>query len=176
MKLNEVLSWKAPATKLKKLSFLTPEIMAKHHDEMVNIIGTKLSHDDISELEAELSGGALDQEDLEFQLNLIRKAIAPLVDTAEVLSSGNGYRVAQGAFEISQESFTRMNYVQKTAYVNAHHSRGKWKVSTSSAEGVAALHDKKVDTAAEVISIMKAWIEKAKQKNPLSKVGQQVIR
>lgn len=168
MKLHEVLSWKAPAAKLKKLSFLTPEIMAKHHDEMVNIIGTKLSHDDITELEAEIDGGALDQEELEFQLNLIRKAIAPLVDTADVLSSGNGYRVTQGAFDISYSSFLDGQFKKRTVYINAHYSRGKWIVSARN------ISDKKVDTAAEVVRIMRAWIEKTKQKNPLSRVGQQL--
>lgn len=171
MKLNEVLNWKGPTAKLKRLELLlTPQVMADNHEAMLNIIASKLSVQDIDELEAELSGSMPDSESLDFSLKMMQKALGSFGKT-NVDINGNGHHYVQANFEHASPVFGQSLFQKRTGFVSAYFHRGVWFVSGSSVNFSGGFTDKKVKTAKEALELMKAHVEKILKKFPLSLVG-----
>lgn len=80
-----------PAAKLKKLAVLTPELMAKHHQAVLNVLAAKLTTDDINEFLGSITGSDEEPEDVMFNLKLIAKRISALPDaTVQIENDPDG--------------------------------------------------------------------------------------
>jgi hypothetical protein len=180
MRLDEILQVKGPVAKMKRLvPMLTPEVMADNHAAMVNILASKLSTTEIDELEAELDGGLLSDDEIDFYVKMMQKALASYGQTT-VLKSGNGWMVVQTLFPVAVPSALNADAVYRKAqgHVNAHYKRGAWFVSSfdGSFSGSGNLSDKKVKTAKDALALMIGAIQKAQKKYPVALVGTKVLK
>jgi len=65
--------------KMKKLAFLTPELMAKNHQKILNLISKSLTSTQLDQFAAELTGSERDVEDTDFELSVVMKSFPEFV-------------------------------------------------------------------------------------------------
>lgn len=175
MRLDEVLDWKAPEAKKKKLdAFLTPAVVAKHHDQIVNIIGKKLSNTEIDELNGEINNTIPSKDEVQFQLKMIKRAFdAKKLDRTEIGTSGNGSQYVLGVLILSAKSAHSEEYTKHTSWVNIEFRRLYWFASAGHEPGAFdnPFYDKKFKSAREALEYALKYVDQAREQHPPELIG-----
>jgi hypothetical protein len=140
MKLTDLLEsshpWQAPKAKEKRLrALLTPEVMAKHHDALLHLIGSKLTLGEIDQLQTHLAGALLDGQDLVETLDLLKHQLRTFSPSKP---EHDGFVVQLGL-------------VEHPAMYSVAYNKGTWRIAPISND----IPPLKVVNATEVIDAVK---------------------
>lgn len=152
--------------KMKKLAFLTPELMAQHHQKILNLISKSLTSTQLDQFAAELTGSERDVEDVDFELNIVIKSFPEFVN-ARLGKTGLGETEVAGRFVlpvwqtlIDNENKLTHRQIEVTFIFRIFFRNAKWVVELYESE---AWRIKRVDELPQAAKVAMNYIALAQK-------------